>query len=169
MNYLRTQPVAYDLVQEKMGAAFNAELNEGRPEKHFNPFTPTGAEKLTSDIDVASGGLNTEIGVRLFNQIFRENLGVNWDPATVFDYNVYAADWIFPNNFLRVNRGGVTEITPGPEDVLARDAGADPKDDERLQAERARPSNRPPCSTSAATAQVKSGGGTDVQAAAQEE
>ncbi len=121
-----------------LDAAFRLEVSGGSAELHFSPLTSTGAEKLTSDIDVASGGLNTEIAVRLFNTNFRQALRVNWDPATVFDYNVYAADWIFPQNFVDVVVGNTTERTPRPEDILATDSGESPQTDARLQRERAR-------------------------------
>ncbi|WP_309709409.1 hypothetical protein [Armatimonas sp.] len=121
----------------ELTSAFQKEAETGTDEQHFKPLTSTGAEKLTSDIDVASNGLNTEIGVRLFNAKFRTTLGVVWDPATVFDYNIYAADWIFPANFVEVKSGGATKLTPLPEQILVKDAGATPTDDQLLQTERA--------------------------------
>ena len=126
------------IVQQGMGQNFVGEVTgNASASDHFNPMAPTGAEKRTSDIDVASNGLNTEIGVRLFNETFREMLHVDWDPATVFDYNVYAMDWIFPKNFqkddVRPERNLKTgemedvahDITPMPEHVIGKDAGAD--------------------------------------------
>jgi hypothetical protein len=134
LGQLQQLPILGDspISQAGLLTAFQAEAKTGTPEGHFNPLTPTGAEKLTSDIDVASNGLNTELGVRLFNEKFRESLKVAWDPATVFDYNIYAADWIFPDNFITVpTKDNPTELTPRPEHLLA-DAAAN----DRLQAER---------------------------------
>ncbi|WP_395143794.1 hypothetical protein [Armatimonas sp.] len=95
----------------------------------FRLEVASGSAELTSDIDVASGGLNTEIAVRLFNANFRQALRVNWDPATVFDYNVYAADWIFPQNFVDMVDGKNTDRTPRPENILATDSGESPQTD----------------------------------------
>jgi len=127
------------LAQVGMEKEFSLELVKfNDAQKQFNMLAPTGAEKRTSDIDVASNGLNTEIGVRLFNQTFRHKLGVQWDPATVFDYNVYAADWIFPSGFLsHAISQTETELTPKPEHVLERDCGAAAARDIALQVERA--------------------------------
>ncbi|MBZ0233713.1 MAG: DUF4157 domain-containing protein, partial [Deltaproteobacteria bacterium] len=118
--------------------AFRAEVGNEQLDTaaHFSPMAPTGAEKKTSDIDVASGGKNTEIGVRVFNETFRAELGVEFDPATVFDYNVYAADWIFPGNFVNTgthtgpNKGKnnavetiATHVEVRGEQVVSKDAG----------------------------------------------
>ncbi|HUQ06582.1 MAG TPA: DUF4157 domain-containing protein [Kofleriaceae bacterium] len=126
------------IVQQGMGASFASEVTgNASASDHFNPLAPTGAEKRTSDIDVASNGLNTEIGVRVFNETFRDMLKVEFDPATVFDYNVYAMDWIFPKNFKEENKQTLhnkkddkdevvaLKVTPMPEHVLGKDAGAD--------------------------------------------
>ena len=118
---------------ERMDTEFRTEVAQGTAEQHFKPLTPTGAEKLTSDIDVASAGLNTEIAVRVFNETFREKLSVPWDPATVFDYNVYAADWIFQDNFIK---SLPNTITPRPEHILQMDAGAMATLDSGLQTDR---------------------------------
>ena len=130
---IRSQLQNEQILPKELERAFKEEARTGTDEQHFKPLTSTGAEKLTSDIDVASNGLNTEIGVRLFNAKFRETLGVVWDPATVFDYNIYAADWIFPDNFIAVpTKDKPTELTPRPEHILA-----DSKVNDQLQAERA--------------------------------
>ena len=100
--------------------------------KNFVMFPALGAQKMTSDIDIVSGGPNTELGVQFFNSTFRTTLGVKWDPATVFDYNVYASDWIFRNNFITTDK-----VTPRPEQILKDDAGATEELDKELQAERA--------------------------------
>lgn len=70
--------------------AFKSPL--GPNQENFKMFAPAGAQKLTSDIDTATGGINSEIGVALFNTKFREEMKTKWEPATVFDYNVYASD-----------------------------------------------------------------------------
>ncbi len=53
-----------------------------------------GADTVTSDVDVSTGGANSEIAVRAYNEVFRETLGLDFDPGTVFDLNVYAMDFI---------------------------------------------------------------------------
>ena len=55
---------------------------------------PVGNQKRTSDIDTATGGMNTELAVALYNRLFREWVQVPFDPGTMFDYNVYAMDWL---------------------------------------------------------------------------
>jgi hypothetical protein len=127
------------IAQSGMADAFKAEAENDKltAKDHFEPMAPTGAEKKTSDIDVGSGGKNSEIGVRVFNETFREMIKVPWDPATLFDYNVYAADFIFPQNF--VNEGShtgpnknkegapvetiATKTTVKSEHIVSKDAG----------------------------------------------
>lgn len=118
-------------VQEQLLKRYSED--EALGAKNFVMFPALGAQKMTSDIDIASGGPNTEIGVQFFNSTFRTTLGVKWDPATVFDYNVYASDWIFRNNFITTDNS----VTPRPEQILKDDAGAAEELDKELQAERA--------------------------------
>lgn len=132
-------PQSSPIAQSGMADAFKAEAgNENLTAKqHFEPMAPTGAEKRTSDIDVGSGGRNSEIGVRVFNETFREMMSVPFEPATLFDYNVYAADFIFPQNFIsegshtgpNKNKEGApvetipTKVTMQSEHVVSKDAG----------------------------------------------
>ena len=61
-------------------------------------FDSVGAEAVTSDVDLASGGTNSELGVQFVNSRFRTHFKagkvIPYDPGTVFDINVYASDWI---------------------------------------------------------------------------
>jgi hypothetical protein len=54
-----------------------------------------GADSVTSDVDVSTGGQNSELAIRAYNDEFRTFLGLQLDPGTVFDLNVYAKDFIF--------------------------------------------------------------------------
>ncbi|GAA4689930.1 hypothetical protein [Nocardioides conyzicola] len=57
-----------------------------------------GADTVTSDVDVSTGGINSELAVRAYNEEFRRFVKVPLDPGTVFDLNVYAKDFIFGFN-----------------------------------------------------------------------
>jgi hypothetical protein len=61
-------------------------------------FDSVGAEAVTSDVDLASGGSNSELGIQFVNERFRSQFVTGrklpYDPGTVFDINVYASDWI---------------------------------------------------------------------------
>jgi hypothetical protein len=72
---------------------------------------PVGNQKRTSDIDTATGGMNTELAVALYNQLFRQYVAVPFEPGTMFDYNVYAMDWLHRLAFNKQQ----APITKGPE------------------------------------------------------
>lgn len=61
-------------------------------------FDSVGAEAVTSDVDLASGGSNSELGIQFVNERFRSQFVkgrvIPYDPGTVFDINVYASDWL---------------------------------------------------------------------------
>jgi hypothetical protein len=68
-----------------------------------------GSQSVTSDIDLALKGDNTEIGVELINEEFRKEFNVPFDPGTVFDINVYSLDWMH----------GQTEVKEPQNDSIA--------------------------------------------------
>jgi len=94
------------------------------PAQHATFEAPLGAQKRTSDIDVSISGRNTEIAMQLFNELFRERMNVPFDAATVFDYNVYAQDWMFGDRFRHDDVVAATEIDPA---TRAPKAGAQPQ------------------------------------------
>ncbi len=63
-------------------------------DKDLEIYGSSGSKAVTSDVDLPSGGKNTEIGVDILNTKFREKFKVPFDPGTVFDINVYASDWM---------------------------------------------------------------------------
>ena len=81
-------------------------------------FDSVGAEAVTSDVDLASGGSNSELGVQFVNSRFRTHFArgrvIPYDPGTVFDINVYASDWIHGSSKV-VDDGGTRTITPAAE------------------------------------------------------
>jgi hypothetical protein len=138
---------------------FAAEANDPSitPGQHAKFHAPFGAQKRTSDIDVPISGRNPEIAMQLFNETFRAVMKVPFDAATVFDYNVYAQDWMFEDRFVRENVVTTTEvdpetqqpkagaqpqqvatrITPTPEHVISGSAN-DPERNAALQQDRAK-------------------------------
>ncbi len=91
---------------------------------------PVGSMAVTSDIDLATGGNNTEIAVGLINKEFRSHFSVPYDPGTVFDINVYAADWIHGDKSER--KGNTMEYNPNPEVKMSEKATQE-RDDEMEQ------------------------------------
>jgi hypothetical protein len=91
------------------------------PAKNFQVFPPQGADALTSDIDLPTGGLNTELAIGIVNREFRSYFGLQYDPGTVFDINIYAKDWIFKDlhekerKKLKKLEGWELSVTPGSE------------------------------------------------------
>ncbi len=87
-----------------------------------------GADTVTSDVDVSTGGANSEIAVRAYNEVFRETLGTDFDPGTVFDLNVYAMDFIHG----KVDAPDKKSYTVNDENPEAPDAAdADQRDREQ--------------------------------------
>ncbi|GAA1768123.1 hypothetical protein GCM10009795_013090 [Nocardioides hankookensis] len=88
-----------------------------------------GADTVTSDVDVSTGGKNSELAVRAYNETFRKLVGVTYDPGTVFDLNVYAMDFI--HGFDDANEGAT--IIPKAENAEKLDddkaAGRDREQD----------------------------------------
>lgn len=72
-----------------------------------------GADTVTSDVDVSTGGLNSEVAIRAYNDEFRKFMGLKLDPGTVFDLNVYAKDFIFG----WTENSTETVITPNQENA----------------------------------------------------
>jgi hypothetical protein len=66
---------------------------EGKDQVEFKGSV--GADTVTSDVDVSTGGLNSEVAIRAYNEEFRSYVDLELDPGTVFDLNVYAKDFIF--------------------------------------------------------------------------
>ena len=84
-----------------------------------------GADTVTSDVDVSTGGVNSEMAVRAYNESFRKLLKVEFDPGTVFDLNVYAMDFVHgktdseDKKSFKVNAENAED--PGAENAAERD------------------------------------------------
>jgi hypothetical protein len=90
---------------------------------------PKGNDKPSSDVDIATKGLNTELAVAMFNEEFKKQLKVSYESGTVFDYNVYGADWIHNLQFDKKDQGGkevTKKITPGVEHNEGKKEERDP-------------------------------------------
>jgi hypothetical protein len=82
-----------------------------RTQSHVNGQVPegltkwpsAGSDSLTSDIDVNLKGKATELAVKEFNRIFKED-GWEFESGVVYDVNVYAMD--FMHAFAGVDLGG---------------------------------------------------------------
>ncbi|MEM6611762.1 MAG: hypothetical protein AAF652_05805 [Cyanobacteria bacterium P01_C01_bin.72] len=61
-------------------------------------WSAAGSETLTSDIDVNLKGKGSIKAVGLFNKFFKQKLKWSFDPGTVYDVNVYAQDFMTPND-----------------------------------------------------------------------
>jgi hypothetical protein len=88
-----------------------------------------GADSVTSDVDVSTGGKNSEIAVRVYNEQFRKLLKLELDPGTVFDLNVYSMDFI--HGWDVAADGTKKTLTPkseNSEDVGAANAAARDED-----------------------------------------
>ena len=88
------------------------------PAMNFQVFPPQGADALTSDIDLPTGGLNTELAIGIVNEKFRSHFRLQYDPGTVFDINIYAKDWIFKDLHEKERKeleGWELSVTPGSE------------------------------------------------------
>jgi hypothetical protein len=113
-----------------------------KPGKQVEFKAPVGNQKRTSDIDTATGGMNTELAVALFNRLFKEMLEVPYESGTMFDYNVYAMDWIHNLKFDKgkapgkdgVEKDVTKSITPGTEHELP---GEEDKKERNLTLEKA--------------------------------
>jgi hypothetical protein len=108
---LQTSPDGVDL-QSDIDKSMKSKEEGGQELQEI--FDSVGAEAVTSDVDLASGGSNSELGIQFVNERFRSQFAdrkLPYDPGTVFDINVYASDWL---------HGDL-----GSADTLARDsAGA---------------------------------------------
>lgn len=71
-----------------------SEVAEPNLDKQVLYLGSVGADTVTSDVDVSTGGKNSELAVRVYNEAFRATLGVQFDPGTVFDLNVYSMDFV---------------------------------------------------------------------------
>lgn len=92
-----------------------------------------GADSVTSDVDVSTGGTATEDGVAQYNLTFRTLLNTSFDPGTVFDLNVYAKDFV--HGFDTTTIGNTTTLTPKEEVGAARlDAAGQKKRDDQQAA-----------------------------------
>ena len=127
-NEIPNDPLADSLIKAvllKEVAVANVEIldREGRPTgkmgPHVNFETPKGNDKPSSDVDISTSGINTELAVAMFNKKFKERVGVVVESSTLFDYNVYAKDWIHNLKFDKTrNEAGkeiTTKVTPGVE------------------------------------------------------
>lgn len=92
-----------------------------------------GADTVTSDVDVSTGGVNTEIAVRVYNEQFRALMGTAFDPGTVFDLNVYSKDFIFKPDIQVGPAAAHATITPGVEhpDAEPTEAQTQAQDEEQ--------------------------------------
>lgn len=93
------------------------------PNRHVDYKGSVGADTVTSDVDVSTGGLNSEIAVRAYNEAFREIMDTTFDPGTVFDLNVYAMDFIHGRTDSADLRS-FTVKTENPEQVGAEAAAS---------------------------------------------
>lgn len=102
---------------QKLGAALTKEQKVPGV-KQVEYKGSVGADTVTSDVDVSTGGINSELAVRAYNEAFRSFMGTGFDPGTVFDLNVYAKDFIhgFTDN------ADKTVITPKGENAEKPDA-----------------------------------------------
>jgi hypothetical protein len=82
-----------------------------------------GADTVTSDVDVSTGGANSELGVRAYNEAFRDYMDLTFDPGTVFDLNVYAMDFIHGKTD-SVDKTSFTVKSENAEQPEAEDAAA---------------------------------------------
>lgn len=82
--------------KEKLGAALKAQGEDPAlaAKQHVEYKDAAGAESVTSDLDISTGGVNTEIAVKVYNEQFRKLMRTSLDPGTVLDLNVYAMDFI---------------------------------------------------------------------------
>jgi hypothetical protein len=94
-------------------AQLAGEAKSSENDKLAQIFDPVGSMAVTSDVDLSMGGSSTEIAVGMLNREFRSHFKVPYDPGTVFDINVYAADWIHGEALNQ--SGGTMNITPGKE------------------------------------------------------
>ena len=92
-----------------------------------------GADTVTSDVDVSTGGVNTEIAVRVYNEQFRALMKTAFDPGTVFDLNVYSKDFIFKPDIQKGEEGQHAKITPGVEHPDAQPAPAEGQEEDEEQ------------------------------------
>jgi Domain of unknown function (DUF4157) len=90
-----------------------------------------GADSVTSDVDVSTGGENSEIAVASYNAAFREAFGVRFDPGTVFDLNVYAKDFI--HGSLAIVHPDRVDLGVAPENPYVELGEAATKEQEREQ------------------------------------
>ena len=79
---------------EKLAGTLSKEKGKA-PAEQVQYKGSVGADTVTSDVDVSTGGANSELAVRAYNEAFRTFLGMPLDPGTVFDLNVYAMDFVF--------------------------------------------------------------------------
>ena len=84
----------------------------------LNIFDSVGAQAVTSDVDLSTGGSNSELGIQFVNSKFRlefvSGRVISYDPGTVFDINLYASDWIH-GEAKSSDSGTVRTITPKAE------------------------------------------------------
>jgi hypothetical protein len=70
---------------------------KGMSDQDILTWGSAGSGSLTSDIDVNLKGAGSIQAVQLFNRLFKSKLGWAFDPGTVYDVNVYAQDFMIPN------------------------------------------------------------------------
>ena len=109
---------------KKLGDRLDAEKGRA-PAEQVVYKGAVGADTVTSDVDVSTGGANSEIAVRAYNATFRKLLDVTFDPGTVFDLNVYAMDFVHgktdaaDKKSFQVNAENAED--PGADNAAARD------------------------------------------------
>ncbi len=97
--------------------------SEGLEEESFlenlaKTLDSVGSEAVTSDVDLSLAGSNTEIAVKLINTEFPKHFQVPYAPATVFDINVYASDYIHKSKTGTKFKNNKLTIIPGSEILL---------------------------------------------------
>lgn len=97
----------------------------GKMGPHVNFEQPKGNDKPSSDVDISTKGMNTELAVAMFNEKFKVMLGVPYESGTMFDYNVYAEDWVHNLKFDKAKDASgkdiTTKVSPGVEHTAVAD------------------------------------------------
>ena len=81
---------------------------------------PDGSSSVTSDIDLSVKGAQSEAALEYFNTNFRTELGVAFEPGTVFDINLYSLDWMHGGTETIAGKAGdrTSTIVPDKENNL---------------------------------------------------
>lgn len=101
------------------------------PDEQVQYKGSVGADTVTSDVDVSTGGKNSELAVRAYNEAFRDALDVDFDPGTVFDLNVYSMDFVHGSSTATVNGRLNLNVNAEHPDVQIDEQSANERDEEQ--------------------------------------